>query len=246
MRSIWDDLYDLYCHVEERCISHLSSGEDINISFPERACDLVELKKIRDFLGPKCEDYLRFLEFYNGMTLGQWFFFSTDDPDGGIVQLYHIEIALRENTPSNIEGKMLPMAIDKARPYSNGYYISKSGAIFSLPSESSKQEKPNFDQEPILISPSFEEFMRECVLGTRYPEFGKEDATYRFVQRYLKDQAKLDEEELQKYGVCNDVDRNPTRDPRIITSLREMGRDMARQTYEQTKGLPAGTVVNFS
>jgi hypothetical protein len=65
MRSIWDDLYDLYCFIEEKHLSRLTykyENEyiDETIRFPERECDLIELKKIRDFLGSQCEDYFRF------------------------------------------------------------------------------------------------------------------------------------------------------------------------------------------
>jgi hypothetical protein len=159
---------------------------------------------------------------------------------------------------------LLPIAIDNATHYGNksihntannvdttlpgtrDYYLAKTGAVFSSLSWDSLLDDADLELKLIPISGSFEEFMRECVLGPRYPEFGKEDATYHFVQWYLKNQAQLDEQELKKYGVCNDVDRNPTRDPRIITGLREMGHDIARQTYEQTKDLPPGTKIGFS
>jgi hypothetical protein len=265
MDNMWDILYDLYCHVEERHISHIVLYEDeekAEICFSEDKCDPTELKKIKKFLGPKCGDYSRFLEFYNGMTLGQWHFFAPDDPDFMVMEIYNYEIVIRENTASDIKDKMLPIAIDNADHYTEktndnlgkakdvplnirDYCISKTGAIFSLPSMVSIRDKAELEQEPVLISHSFQEFMTECVLGPRYLEFCEEDATYRFLRQFLKNHTEVDAETLKEFGSCNDRDRNPTRDPRIMTGLMEEGRDLARQTYEQTKDLPAGTPIDF-
>jgi len=240
--SLWDVLYALYCRNEERIISGVTLSEEeaeANIHFPEEACNRFALEEIKSFLEPECEDYIRFLKFYNGPTLGQWHFFAPYDPDLSIIRLYNVEKKLRKGTPSDIEEKMLHMAFI---PDSHTYYIAKNGAVFSLLSFSSAQDSDDFDlrQEPVLISDSFEEFMSECVLGHRYPEFAGEDATYHYIQERSRAEAELDE----KYG--SDEDENPTRDPRIMTGLREVGRDLARQTCEQTKDLPAGTPIHFS
>jgi hypothetical protein len=235
---MWDVLYSLYCRNEERIISEVTlcpEEAEAHIYFPENACNRIALKEIEDFLGTKCKDYIRFLEFYNGPALGQWHFFAPYDPELSIVQIYNVEMELRKGTASDIENKMLPMAfISNA----HAYYIAKMGAIFSLLSFSSIQNEADLEQEPLLVNRSFEEFINECVLGRRYPEFGKEDATYRYIQKHSKNEAELDE----KYG--SDEDENPTRDPRIMTSLREVGLDVAKQTYEQMKDLPEGTRIN--
>lgn len=236
--SMWDTLYYLYCRNEERIISEVTLGleeAESHIYFPKDACNRTALKNIDEFLGPKCKDYVRFLEFYNGPALGQWHFFAPYDPELSIIQLYNVEMKMRRGTASDIEEKMLPMAfISNA----HAYYIAKTGAVFSLLSFSSIQSSADLKQKPVLVSNSFEDFMSECVLGRRYPEFGKEDATYRYIQIRSKGEADLDEE----YG--SDEDENPTRDPRIMTSLREAGLDIARQTYEQMKDLPEGTRIN--
>lgn len=41
-----------------------------------------------------------------------------------------------------------------------------------------------FEQEPELIAETFEEFMDECVMGKRYPEFVEEDECYEYY-KYL-------------------------------------------------------------
>jgi len=240
VRSMWDNLYDLYCQIEQDVLSHLHvKGTDM-IGFPNWKCERRELEKISTFLGAKIsEDYIRFLEFYNGLLLGQWLFFSANtdrESRQNVMSLYELESGLTQGTASDITDKMLPVVTNKNLIC----YLARTGEVFS---RIWTDDKVLLSRAPTLISHSFREFMEECVLGTRYLEFGEEDETYQYLQWYLESQAKADAEELEKYGVCNDVDRNPTRDPRIITSLREAGRDVARQTYEQVKDWPEGTKI---
>jgi hypothetical protein len=237
-KSMWDILYDLYCITEYSRFSHISNEHEYVVNFTDSKCNQVALDEIRIFLRPKADkSYVRFLEFYNGLTLGQWVFLGafSDEKEASldVIYVYDCEAEMRENTPSDIMDKMLPIATNNDIMC----YLSKTGEVFSLPWPDNKEL---YSQEPLLVNRSFEEFMNECVLGPRYLEFGKEDEAYRYLQWCIKANAELD----RKHG--DDKDENPTRDPRIVTSLREMGRDMARQTYEQTKGLPAGTKIGFS
>jgi hypothetical protein len=246
-RSIWDTLYDLYCHIEEREISGINvfkDEEDALIFFNDAKNIPAELKKIKAVLGPKCEDYFRFLEFYNGATFGHWNIYSDKIPN--------LVIADANNTVDDNGINKLPIATyyadvcdmssvvatrGKEIPFDSltSYYLSLSGKVLVY-----------CKGDPVLVSHSFEEFVGECILGFRYLEFGKEDATYRFLQQFEKSHAQSEAEYLKKYGRRSDEDRNPTRDPRIITGYREVGLDIARQTYEQTKNLPPGTKIDFS
>jgi hypothetical protein len=265
-KSIWDTLYDLYCDFEYKGTTpwwHRSGDEgNANIFFPENKYNLLELKKIKNFLGPKCKDYLRFLEFYNGLTCGQWHFFPTDDPKDQIKLIYKLETAIRHNTASDIEGKMLPMAIDEADhyysfnidttdsandtlPVTHLYCISTTGAIFSMLFFESLQNKVDLEQKPVPVSNSFKEFMNECVLGPRYLEFGEEDATYRFLQQFIREKDQEQAEFFEKFGKRYDENENPARDPRIMTKLRESRFIIPKKISEQTKDWPEGTRIHF-
>jgi hypothetical protein len=246
-RSIWDTLYDLYCHMEEGAISGINvfkDEEDTLIIFGDAKNVPAKLKELKAVLGPKCEDYFRFLEFYNGITLGHW----NIHPD----KIPNLVIADANNTTDGNRINKLPIATYYADVFDMSGVIATRGKEISFDSltpyylSATGEVLVYCEGDPVLISHSFEEFMGECVLGPRYLEFGEEDATYRFLQQFEKSHAQSETEYLKKYGRRSDEDRNPTRDPRIITGYREVGLDMARQTYEQTKGLPAGTVVNFS
>jgi hypothetical protein len=236
-RSIWDTLYDLYLDFEYRCITpwwHRSGDEgNSEIFFPESKYDPIKLKKIEECLGLKCEDYFHFLEFYNGLNVGQWHILSCEDIDKMIpvsikefnkLPIMFWDIDYRGNTEVAEDDAMAPEIC----------YIAKAGNILVYVRD-----------EPALISNSFEEFMSECVFGPRYLEFGEEDATYRFLQRFIKEKDEEQTKFFKKFGKHSDEDENPARDPRIMTGYRKAKLDMAQQTYEQTKDLPAGTPIHF-
>jgi hypothetical protein len=236
-KSMWDILYDLYLHMEHNYLSHVSdANKDVCVDFPDWECNQLALYEIRSFLQPKADkDYVRFLEFYNGLTLGQWVFLGAfpdvKDASLDVMYVYDCEAKMRKNTPSDITDKMLPIAINN----DTMCYLAKTGDVFSLPWTN---DRTLYSQEPVLVSHSFEEFMNECVLGPRYPEFGKEDATYHYLQQRLEIEAELDRD----FG--NDKNENPARDPQIITGLRCTSRELAKQTAEQIKDLPEGTRIN--
>jgi hypothetical protein len=253
-RSVWDTLYDLYCDFEYKSVTswwHRSGDEkNANIFFPEKKCNSIELKKIKKSLEPECENYFRFLEFYNGLTCGQWCFLDVD------WDFFNYETTVRKGTTSNIKDKMFPIAFgDALHEYEatkddttvrvNSYYISTTGAIFSLLSLVSVRSKADLEQEPVLVSNSFEEFMNECVFGPRYLEFGEEDATYRFLQQFIREKDQEQAEFFEKFGKRFDENENPARDPRIMTKLRESRFIIPRQINEQIKDWPEGTRIHL-
>jgi len=231
---MWDILYDLYGDVEFRNLSHLVA-RDVMIDFPDWECNSKELAEISSFLGPEIsKDYVRFLQFYNGMQLGQWVFFSANmrmDEKMNVMYMYFFESEMRKNTASDITDRMLPLVTNNDITC----YLAKTGKVFSLPWPDNKSL---YSQTPAPVSRSFEEFMRECVLGPRYLAFSEEDATYRYLQGFLRDRIKSNSE----YG--NDEDENPTRDPGIMTGLRRTRHELAEQIVKQTKDWPAGTKVD--
>jgi hypothetical protein len=231
---MWDILYDLHGDIEFQNLSRLLA-KDIMIDFPDWECNPRELEEISLFLGRKVsENYVRFLQFYNGLLLGQWLFFSANihvSEKMNVMYMYFFESEVRKGTSSDITDKMLPIATNNDIMC----YLAKTGEVFSLPWP---DNKALYSREPILVSNFFEEFIDECVLGPRYLEFGKKDETYGYLQRFLKNKIKLDSE----YG--NDEDENPTRDPRIMTGLRRTKHELAEQIVEQTKDWPEGTKVD--
>jgi hypothetical protein len=223
-RSIWDTLYDMYCYYEE--------GGEYNGEFSfDCESDPIKLQRIKEFLGSKCEDYFRFINFYNGITFGQWYLMDDKFID---------EVIADHRKVSGNKGNKLPIALH----YPEGFreHIPGDGRanIIECYLTTGEFVVTYLNEVPYVISQSFEEFMHECVLGPRYLEFGEEDASYHFLQKLIK---KKDEEQadfFRKFGKRSDEDENPTRDPRVMTGYRKYRIDVASQIYEQTKNWPDG------
>jgi hypothetical protein len=126
------------------------------VSFSAKAVDLSAIDQLKDiypFLPP---DYIRFLESIRGIRISWCTFLSASD----------WEIISREEInniwSSELENRLnCPIGVDAAGDL---FCLNKNGNVVMFDVE--KHGSP-----PILIANSFNEFMNNCVLGKRYPEF---------------------------------------------------------------------------
>jgi hypothetical protein len=139
----------------------LSDEVEAQILLTNRGCSEYFLKELTQKFLQLPFSYLEFLRFNDGIGLDWLTLYGS--PSSKFPSLFSILNLWKESHNLDfLKLQYCPIGEDSG---SNIYCINKDGAIVRFDSEVYEQ------QEPSLVTDSFENFIDECVLGKRYPEF---------------------------------------------------------------------------
>ncbi|WP_139016889.1 SMI1/KNR4 family protein [Candidatus Odyssella thessalonicensis] len=139
----------------------LSDEVEAQILLSEGGCSEYFLEELTQNFLPLPLSYLEFLRSNDGIGLDWITLYGSSSSI--FPSLFSILNLWKESHNLDfLELQYCPIGEDSG---SNVYCINKDGAIVMFDSEIYEE------QEPCLVSNSFETFIDECVLGKRYPEF---------------------------------------------------------------------------